>query len=180
MPMASSTSSQAAISGTAETPAPVIERILRPFQRFAQQETSSGLVLLGCAVIALVWANSPWGASYEHLWEQQITIGHVQWGLTMSLHHWINDGLMAIFFFVVGLEIKRELLIGELSTRQTAALPIAAALGGMVVPALIYAAFNAGTPGARGWGLRWPRTSPSRSARSPCSAPVYRRCSRSF
>jgi NhaA family Na+:H+ antiporter len=71
----------------------------------------------------------------------------------MTLHHWINDGLMAIFFFVVGLEIKRELLIGELSTRQTAALPIAGALGGMVVPALIYAAFNAGTPGARGWGI---------------------------
>jgi NhaA family Na+:H+ antiporter len=131
----------------------VIARILRPFQRFAQRETSSGLVLLGCAVIALAWANSPWGASYEHLWEQQITIGHERWGLTMSLHHWINDGLMAIFFFVVGLEIKRELLIGELSTRQTAALPITAALGGMIAPALIYAAFNAGTEGGRGWGI---------------------------
>jgi NhaA family Na+:H+ antiporter len=133
-------------------PAP-IDRILRPFQKFAQRETSSGLVLLGCAIVALAWANSPWGSSYEHIWEQRITIGHAQWGLTMSLHHWINDGLMAIFFFVVGLEIKRELLIGELSTRQTASLPIAAALGGMIVPALIYAAFNAGTDGARGWGI---------------------------
>jgi NhaA family Na+:H+ antiporter len=139
--------------GTAAVAPTPIERILRPFQRFAQRETSSGLVLLGCAIIALAWANSPWSASYEHLWEQQITIGHERWGLTMSLHHWINDGLMAVFFFVVGLEIKRELLIGELSTRQTAALPIAGALGGMIVPALIYAAFNAGTDGARGWGI---------------------------
>ena len=130
-----------------------IDRILRPFQQFAQHETSSGLVLLGCAVVALAWANSPWGASYEHLWEQQLALGHADWGLTMSLHHWINDGLMAIFFFVVGLEIKRELLIGELSTRQTAALPIAGALGGMIVPALIYTAFNAGTEGIRGWGI---------------------------
>jgi Na+:H+ antiporter, NhaA family len=136
----------------APLPAP-IDRILRPFQRFAEQETSSGLVLLGCAIIALAWANSPWGASYERLWEQQVTIGHARWGLTMSLHHWINDGLMAIFFFVVGLEIKRELLIGELSTRQTAALPIAGALGGMIVPALVYTALNAGTQGARGWGI---------------------------
>jgi Na+:H+ antiporter, NhaA family len=136
----------------AASPAP-IDRILRPFQQFAEQETSSGLVLLGCAIVALAWANSPWGASYQELWEQQITIGHARRGLTMSLHHWINDGLMAIFFFVVGLEIKRELLIGELSTRQTAALPIAGALGGMIVPALIYAAFNAGTAGARGWGI---------------------------
>jgi NhaA family Na+:H+ antiporter len=132
---------------------PVIVRILRPFQQFAARETSSGLILLGCAAIALAWANSPWGASYEHLWEQSITIGHPRFALTMSLHHWINDGLMAIFFFVVGLEIKRELLIGELSTRETAALPIAGALGGMIAPALIYAAFNAGTPGARGWGI---------------------------
>jgi NhaA family Na+:H+ antiporter len=151
--MASSTHSHATVPTAPATHAPVIERILRPFQRFAQQETSSGLVLLGCAVIALAWANSPWGASYEHLWEQQVTIGHARWGLTMSLHHWINDGLMAIFFFVVGLEIKRELLIGELSTRQTAALPIAAALGGMIAPALIYTAFNAGTEGGRGWGI---------------------------
>lgn len=136
----------------AASPAP-IDRILRPFQQFAERETSSGVVLLGCAFAALAWANSPWGASYEQLWQQPITIGHVRWGLTMSLHHWINDGLMAIFFFVVGLEIKRELLIGELSTRQTAALPIAGALGGMIVPALIYVAFNAGTDGARGWGI---------------------------
>jgi NhaA family Na+:H+ antiporter len=134
-------------------PEPAISRFVRPFQRFAEQETSSGLVLLGCAIVALVWANSPWGASYEHLWEQPLTVGHPRFGLTMSLHGWINDGLMAVFFFVVGLEIKRELLIGELSTRQTAALPIAAALGGMIVPALIYTAFNAGTEGARGWGI---------------------------
>jgi NhaA family Na+:H+ antiporter len=148
--MTGSTSASAAAQAA---PPPVIERILRPFQRFTQQETSSGVVLLACAVIALGWANSPWGGSYEHLWEQRVTIGHQRYGLTMSLHHWINDGLMAIFFFVVGLEIKRELLIGELSTRQTAALPIAAALGGMIAPALIYTAFNAGTPASRGWGI---------------------------
>jgi NhaA family Na+:H+ antiporter len=143
------------IDATSAAPSPplVIDRILRPFQQFAARETSSGLVLLACAAIALVWANSPWGASYEQLWEQQVTVGHSAFGLTMSLHHWINDGLMVIFFFVVGLEIKRELLIGELSTRQTAALPIAGALGGMIAPALIYAAFNAGTEGARGWGI---------------------------
>jgi NhaA family Na+:H+ antiporter len=139
-------------SSVVVAPAP-IDRILRPFQQFVRHETSSGLVLLACALIALVWANSPWTAAYEHLWEQPVTIGHPRWGLTMSLHHWINDGLMAIFFFVVGLEIKRELMIGELSTRQTATLPIAAALGGMIGPALIYAAFNAGTEGARGWGI---------------------------
>jgi Na+:H+ antiporter, NhaA family len=132
---------------------PPIARLVRPFQRFAERETSSGIVLLGCAIAALAWANSPWGESYVHVWEQPITIGHARFGLTMSLHAWINDGLMAIFFFVVGLEIKRELLIGELSTRQTAALPIAGALGGMIVPALIYTAFNAGTEGSRGWGI---------------------------
>jgi NhaA family Na+:H+ antiporter len=151
--MADSTFAPPATQAAPAKREPVIAKILRPFQRFAQQETSSGLLLLGCAVIALAWSNSPWGASYEHLWEQVITIGHARWGLTMSLHDWINDGLMAIFFFVVGLEIKRELLVGELSTRQTAALPIAAALGGMIAPALIYAAFNAGTDSARGWGI---------------------------
>src|SRR3712207_774171 len=151
--MAQTAPAHSVAAASPATPAPVIERILRPFQQFARRETSSGVVLLGCAALALVWANSPWGASYERLWEQPLTIGHSRLGLTMSLHHWINDGLMAIFFFVVGLEIKRELLIGELSTRQTAALPIAAALGGMIAPALIYTAFNAGTPGARGWGI---------------------------
>src|SRR3712207_5492846 len=151
--MAQTAPAHSVAAASPATPAPVIERILRPFQQFARRETSSGVVLLGCAALALVWANSPWGASYERLWEQPLTIGHSRLGLTMSLHHWINDGLMAIFFFVVGLEIKRELLIGELSTRQTAALPIAAAFGGMIAPALIYTAFNAGTPGARGWGI---------------------------
>ena len=147
------TTPSAAVLHESVTSAPVIDRILRPFHQFAARETSSGLVLLACAAVALVWANSPWAASYEHLWEVSFTVGSPGFGLTMSLHHWINDGLMAIFFFVVGLEIKRELLIGELSTRQTAAFPIAAALGGMVAPALIYLAFNAGTEGARGWGI---------------------------
>jgi NhaA family Na+:H+ antiporter len=151
--MAHSAPANDAATAVPADPAPVVQRILRPFQQFAQRETSSGIVLLACAAVALAWANSPWGGSYERLWGQIVTVGHPQFGLAMSLHHWINDGLMVIFFFVVGLEIKRELLIGELSTRQTAALPIAAALGGMIAPALIYTAFNAGTPGARGWGI---------------------------
>ncbi len=127
--------------------------MLRPFQRFAHTESAGGIVLLVCAAVALLWANSPWGDSYFHLWETNIGI-RVGWhALDMSLHHWINDGLMAVFFFVVGLEIKREMLVGELSTPRQAALPIAGALGGMIVPALIYAALNAGGPGSAGWGI---------------------------
>ena len=133
--------------------APLIERVLDPFQRFFSKATAGGLVLLGCTVVALVWANSPWADAYHHLWETPVTIGSPGLGLTMSLHHWVNDGLMAVFFFLVGLEIKREVLVGELATRRKATLPVAAALGGMIVPALIYAAVNAGGAGARGWGV---------------------------
>jgi NhaA family Na+:H+ antiporter len=133
--------------------APLIERVLGPFQSFFSKSTTGGLVLLACTVVALVWANSPWADAYHHLWETPVTIGSPGFSLTMSLHHWVNDGLMAVFFFLVGLEIKREVLVGELATRRTATLPVAAALGGMIVPALLYAAVNAGGPGARGWGV---------------------------
>ena len=129
------------------------QRILSPFSRFARTESSGGIVLIACAVIAIAWANSPWAESYHHLWETELS---VRWGsqaLTYSLHHWINDGLMAVFFFLVGLEIKREFLVGELASARRAALPIAAALGGMVVPALIYTAVNVGGEGQRGWGI---------------------------
>jgi Na+:H+ antiporter, NhaA family len=131
----------------------LIGRVLRPFQRFAQAESSSGVLLLACAAAAVAWANSPWAAAYFRLWEWEATLGGAGFGLTLPLLHWINDGLMAVFFLVVGLEIKREMLVGELSTRRSAALPVAGAFGGMVVPALVFVALNAGGPGARGWGI---------------------------
>jgi NhaA family Na+:H+ antiporter len=127
--------------------------LVRPFQRFFAQEASSSVLLLFCTAVAMLWANSPFADSYEHLWETYVSVGWGDATLSLTLHHWINDGLMAIFFFVIGLEIKREALVGELSTASKAALPIAAAIGGMVVPALIYVAFNAGTPALRGWGV---------------------------
>jgi NhaA family Na+:H+ antiporter len=133
--------------------APLIERVLRPFQRFFATAAAGGLVLLACTAVALALANSPWAGAYHHLWELPLTVGVPGFGLTLSLHHWVNDALMAVFFFLVGLEIKREVLVGELASLRSAALPVAAAVGGMVVPALLYAAVNAGGPGAAGWGV---------------------------
>ncbi|MEZ4699841.1 MAG: Na+/H+ antiporter NhaA [Rhodothermales bacterium] len=126
---------------------------VQPVQRFIQMEASGGILLLLCAVAAIIWANSPFAAAYFHLWETHIAIelGHSM--VSMHLMHWINDGLMAIFFFMVGLEIKREMLSGELASPKKAALPIAGAIGGMIVPAVLYAAFNAGTASAGGWGI---------------------------
>ena len=126
---------------------------MRPVQRFMHEEASSGIVLFVAAVVALVWANSPWYHTYEKLFDMYVSIGFGEWVLKETLHHWIDDGLMAVFFFVVGLEIKRAVVVGELSSVRKAALPIFAALGGMIVPALIYLAFNAGGVGARGWGI---------------------------
>lgn len=123
------------------------------FQRFFRTETLGGLVLLGFGLAALAVANSPWAEVYNHIWEIPLTLSLAPHELSLSLHEWINDGLMAVFFLLVGLEIKRELLAGELSSPRQAALPIACAIGGMVVPALIYLIFNAGGPGARGWGI---------------------------
>jgi len=123
------------------------------FDRFVHSEVSGSMVLLACTIVALAWANSPWAESYFDLVNTYVG---VSWGDTvfrMSLGHWIADGLMAIFFFVVGLEIKRELVIGQLSTFRQAVLPVGAAVGGAVVPALIYAAFNATGDGASGWGV---------------------------
>ncbi|MEJ7758314.1 MAG: Na+/H+ antiporter NhaA [Gemmatimonadaceae bacterium] len=132
---------------------PLAERVLRPFQQFAKTESSGGIVLMVCTALALAWANSPWSESYFHLWEQPLTIGTKGFGLTETLHRWINDGLMAVFFFLVGLEIKREMLVGELATVRKAALPIAGAIGGMIVPAALYMVFNRGGPGASGWAI---------------------------
>ena len=130
-----------------------LARLITPFQEFLHQEASSGLILLACTLIALIWANSPWGHSYVELWERKIAIGVAPAKLSLSLAHWINDGLMAIFFFVVGLEIKREVLVGELASLRKATLPIVAAVGGMVAPALLYSLFNFGGKGESGWGI---------------------------
>ena len=121
-------------------------------ERFVQSETSSSVLLFGATVVALVWANSPWSASYFALWKLPVQIGRRPL-LSMDLHHWIDDGLMVLFFLVVGLEIKREIVKGELSSFRQAALPIMAALGGMIIPAILYFTFNRSGPGARGWGI---------------------------
>ena len=131
-----------------------IEVLLKPINQFLHQEASGGILLMICTVIALAWANSPWSDSYHHLWHTHLVInlGNIL-NLDYTIHHWINDGMMVIFFFTVGLEIKRELLVGELSSLQKASLPIAGALGGMVAPAIIYAIFNSSGEGANGWGI---------------------------
>ena len=127
--------------------------LVRPFQRFAAAEAAGGILLLACAAVALVWANSPAAASYFALWQQEVTVGAGPLLIQKPLLLWINDGLMAIFFFLIGLEIKREVLVGELRSPRKAALALAAAVGGMAVPALLYLAVNAGGPGAGGWGI---------------------------
>ena len=131
----------------------VARLIARPLRTFLNTEAAGGLVLLAATVVALAWANSPFQEGYESLWatEFHISIGAFELGEDLRL--WVNDALMAIFFFVVGLEIKRELVVGELNQVRKAALPVLAALGGMVVPALVYTAFNAGDIGSRGWGI---------------------------
>jgi NhaA family Na+:H+ antiporter len=130
-----------------------IERLLKPFALFAKQASAGGIVLLACAVITLLWANSPLGEYYFRLWSTPV---EVRFGNLIDIDKplllWINDGLMAVFFFLVGMEIKRELLVGELRSPRKAALSMAAAVGGMVVPALIYVALNWGTPEIRGLG----------------------------
>ncbi|MDP2304375.1 MAG: Na+/H+ antiporter NhaA [Ignavibacteria bacterium] len=130
-----------------------IEKITFPIQEFLHKEASGGILLIIATVVALIWANSAFADSYNNLWHTYLTLELGNFALKYSLHHWINDGLMVIFFFVVGLEIKRELLVGELSSVKKASLPIAAALGGMILPALFYVLFNSGGEGAAGWGI---------------------------
>lgn len=131
----------------------VFRRVLSPFEQFIHQQSTSGLLLMAAAMIALFLANSRWTEDYLHFIHTPALIGIGDWGIRMSLHHWVNDALMAIFFFVVGLELKRELLVGELSDIKQAALPIVAAIGGMVVPAFIFEVFNYGSDAAHGWGV---------------------------
>ena len=116
-------------------------------------ESTAGIVLLASAVMAMIWANSDWSDSYHHLWEYNISIQAGEYGISKTLHEWINDGLMALFFFVIGLELKREIMAGELSDMGKAMLPLIAALGGMVLPALIYFLFNPVGPESNGWGI---------------------------
>jgi NhaA family Na+:H+ antiporter len=130
-----------------------IARIFRPFQQFVAAESAGGLLLMLSAALGLACANSRLGNAYFALWDWPITIGPAGYALTKTVSHWINDGLMVLFFLLVGLEIKREIFVGELSSVRHAALPIAAALGGMIIPAAIYATLNAGSAGARGWGI---------------------------
>lgn len=125
----------------------------RPFRQFASLQTASGILLILSTLAALLWANSPWGESYESFWHIPMTIRVADLGLDWTLAHWINDGLMAVFFLLVGLEIKREMIAGELADVRRALLPILAALGGMVVPAGIYLAFNQGGDHSKGWGI---------------------------
>ena len=127
--------------------------VAQPIGRFLHVEASGGVLLVAAAVIALVWANSPWSAAYDDLWHTELTLDLGGHAITEDLRHWINDGLMTLFFFVIGLEIKHELTSGQLTTLRSAAVPAAGALGGMAVPALLYLAFNAGGSGGAGWGI---------------------------
>jgi len=132
----------------------VFDKIVSPFEQFIHDETASGLILMACAVIALIVANTALFNSYQHLLHTSVGVSFGDLTLEKTLHHWINDGLMALFFFVVGLEIKREVLVGELSDLKAASLPIVAAIGGMVVPALFYVSMNTGEGGeVSGWGI---------------------------
>jgi NhaA family Na+:H+ antiporter len=128
-------------------------RALAPVEKFLAVEAASGVLLLVAAAVALIWANSPWRESYGALWHTPIGGRVAHFAFERPLHFWINDGLMTIFFFVVGLEIRREIHHGELSDLRRAALPLAAALGGMLVPAVLFAAINRGQASSQGWGI---------------------------
>jgi NhaA family Na+:H+ antiporter len=127
----------------------VARALVMPIQRFIHIQGISSIALLAAAVFALLWANSPWHDSYHHVWEMELTLSR----LRLPVHEWINDALMAIFFFLVGMEIKHEIVHGELADARRAALPVFGALGGMIVPALLYAALNYRQPGQHGWGV---------------------------
>lgn len=129
------------------------KKVFNPLLYFFKNESASGLILLTCAIIAIIIANSRFAETYEHILHTYITIGYKEFSLSMSVLHWINDGLMAIFFFVVGMEIKRELVIGELKSIKRTILPISAAIGGMIIPAIIYEIFNFNYQTTIGWGI---------------------------
>jgi NhaA family Na+:H+ antiporter len=131
----------------------VVSTILSPVEQFLKLESASGILLMLTTAIALIWANSPFYEGYEHFIHTPFGLKFGSLVIEKSFQHWVNDGLMVIFFFVVGLEIKRELFLGELSSPRKAALPMFAAFGGMVIPAGIYAIFNHNGIGSPGWGI---------------------------
>jgi Na+:H+ antiporter, NhaA family len=128
-------------------------RLPAPLREYLREEAAGGVALTAAAALALAWANSPWRAAYDALWETTLAVRLGRFAIEADLRHWVDDGLMTLFFLVVGLEIKRELVAGELASWRRAALPVLAAAGGMAVPAAIYAAVNTGGPGAPGWGV---------------------------
>jgi NhaA family Na+:H+ antiporter len=132
---------------------PFFGKIISPFERFIKQTTAGGIVLMVMTLLTIIIASSRLGDAYRHIWETPVRFGMGLMNLEMSLHSWVNEGLMALFFLVIGLELKREILVGELASLRLAALPVAGALGGMLVPALIYVAFNPSGPPAAGWGI---------------------------
>lgn len=129
------------------------KRVSTPFEHFLHAQTTTGLILMFMTLFALILANSPFAEGYAHFFHTKVDFNVGSWELSHTIHHWINDGLMAIFFFIIGLEIKREILVGELSNIKVAILPILAAIGGMLFPALIYLGITSGTQGAVGWGI---------------------------
>jgi Na+:H+ antiporter, NhaA family len=137
------------------TDRPVPRLVVQPLQSFLEQETSGALLLIAAAVVALVWANSPWSSTYGGFWSTHLTVGVGSNAIDLDLRDWVTDGLMTLFFFVVGLEIKRELVTGELRRPREAILPVLAALGGMIVPALLYVAI-VGADAGGGWGIAMP------------------------
>ncbi len=128
-------------------------RAIYPLADFLRQEALSGLIVIACIIAALAWANGPWSASYHSLWNTHVSLGVNEHQLSMTLRHWVNDVLMALFFFVIGLELKREIAEGDLRDRRKLAVPLLGAIGGMIVPAIIFLAFTLGTPDASGWGV---------------------------
>ena len=132
---------------------PLLGKIIGPFERFLRQTTAGGIVLMGMTLLTLIVASSPLGDTYRHLWETPFRIGIGLQNMEMSLHVWVNEGLMALFFLLVGLELKRQIMVGELASLRIAALPVAGAIGGMLVPAVIYFLFNPSGPTASGWGI---------------------------
>ncbi|MDH5648188.1 MAG: Na+/H+ antiporter NhaA [Gammaproteobacteria bacterium] len=137
---------------TTRLPKEFVDRLTNPFVRFLHIQSASGAILLLFTVAALVLSNSPWADAFDHAWETQIGLQVGSLEFARSLREWINDGLMTLFFFLVALELKRELVLGEMNKPRMAALSIAAALGGMIVPAAIYLALQTGQPGQSGWG----------------------------
>ncbi|MCJ8166120.1 Na+/H+ antiporter NhaA [Pontibacter sp. E15-1] len=132
---------------------PIDKILLIPIARFINNSTTGGILLFASAVTALILANSPFQDDYHHFWEYTFSIGFDEFVMSKSLHHWINDGLMSVFFFVIGLELKREIMVGELSKPKNAVLPIFAGLGGMVIPALLFLTLNLSGGAFTGWGI---------------------------